>query len=238
MPAKTKEQLAADLIAEHTQTKTAPKASAAQREQARKARAGARIAKANKSAGSTSSTARSTNNASSSKPTSSLTTANRSDLAGYGGVDFRASNYMTGDIWVPDSRIPAIDEATFEKHKTTAEGQSRSIEVASLNLKNIQGLHKLEGQTVDIAIAAKGNETRYAKLEGAEIGYQTQVQMNGQASQQLLQATAKHEAATRETGYTNQLIGLKDKNFQHEIEQAQMMLDQKIARFTAQLSGQ
>ena len=232
MPAKTKEQLAADIISDFNGSKS-PKASAAQKEQARKARTGARIAKANKEAASSSKPASSTSNASSSQ----ITTANRSELAGYGGVDFRAANYMTGDIWVPDSRIPAIDEATFEKHKTTAEGQSRSIEVASLNLKNIQGLHKLEGQTVDIAIAAKGNETRYAKLEGAEIGYQTQVQLNGQANQQLLQATAKHEAASRETGYTNELIGLKDSNFQLEIQQARARFQELSARFSAQLSG-
>ena len=233
MPTKTKEQLAAKILAEYAPAKKTPKASPAQKEQARKARAGARIAKANKEAVSQPKPASSTNAAS-----TSITAANRSELAGIGGVTFRANDYMTGDIWVPDSRIPAIDEATFENRKTTAEGQSRSIEVASLNLKNIQGLHKLEGQSVDIAIAAKGNETKYAKLEGAEIGYQTQIQLNGQASQQLLQATAKHEFQQRNTQYETSRIGLMDSSAQHEIEQAQMLLDQKIARFTAQLSGQ
>ena len=233
MPTKTKEQLAAEILAEYAPTKKAPKASPAQKEQARKARAGARIAKANKESKPKAPATNATANTS-----TSITTANRSELAGYGGVDFRAANYMSGDIWVPDSRIPAIDEATFENRKTTAEGQSRSIEVASLNLKNIQGLHKLEGQSVDIAIAAKGNETKYAKLEGAEIGHQTQVQMNGQASQQLLQATAKHEFQQRNTQYETSRIGLMDSSAQHEIEQAQMLLEQKIARFTAQLSGQ
>jgi hypothetical protein len=144
---------------------------------------------------------------------------------------------MTGDIWVPDSRIPAIDETVYEQRKTQAEGQSRSIEVASLNLKNIAGLHKLEGQTVDIAIAAKSNETRYAKLDGADIGLRTQLQANGEATQKLMQATAKHEAATRETGYTTELIGLKDQNFQLDIEQARTLFSEKSARYRAQLTG-
>lgn len=222
-----------------TETKKAPKATAAQKEQARKARAGARAAKAKAEPKTATPKATATPTAQpSAQPGSSIATATRSDLAGYGGVDFRAADYMTGDIWVPDDRIPAIDEATYEQYKTKAEGQARSIEVASLNLKNITGLHKLEGQTVDIAIAAKNNETRYAKLEGAEIGYQTQIQANGEASQKLMQASAKHQAATRETGYTNELIGLKDQNFQLEIQQAQNVFSERAARYKAQLSGQ
>lgn len=235
MPTKTKEQMAADIIAEHKSAPKAPKASAAQKEQARKARAGARIANQAKGKQTSSSNATA---APSSQGSSNITTAHRSDLAGYGGVDFRAADYMTGDIWKPDDRIPAIDEATYESWKTQADGQSRSIEVASLNLKNIAGLHKLEGQTVDIAIAAKSNETRYAKLEGAEIGYQTQLQANGEATQKLIQATAKHEFATRETGYTNELLGMKDSNFQLEIQQARARFQELSARFSAQLSGQ
>ncbi len=234
MPTKTKEKMAADIIAEHTQSK-APKATAAQKEQARKARSGARIANETKAQKSAGTEAKPTTAPRAS--TSDITTAHRSELAGYGGVDFRAADYMTGDIWKPDDRTPAIDEATYETYRTQAEGQSRSIEVASLNLKNINGLHKLEGQTVDIAIAAKSNETRYAKLEGTEIDYQTQLQVNGEKTQKLMQATAKHESATRETGYTNELIGMKDQSFQLEIEQARSMFSERSARFRAQLAG-
>jgi hypothetical protein len=228
--AKTKEQLAADIIADHAKTKE-PKASAAQKEQARKARAGARIASGSDRTKKSVSTPKAT--ASASAPL----TATRSELAGTGGVAFAAADYMTGDIWVPDARIPAIDETVYEQRKTQAEGQSRSIEVASLNLKNIAGLHKLEGQSVDIAIAAKSNETRYAKLEGADIGLHTQLQANGEAAQRLIQATAKHEAAQRETGYTTELIGFKDQNFQLEIEQARNMFSEKSSRYRAQLAG-
>jgi hypothetical protein len=229
--AKTKEELAAEIIAEHAKTKM-PKASAAQKEQARKARAGARIAKGGNR------TKKSVTAPKATTPTTThVPTATRSELAGTGGVSFVAADYMTGDIWVPDSRIPAIDEATYESLKTQAEGQSRSIEVAGLNLKNIAGLHRLEGQTIDIAIAAKSNETRYAKLEGADIGLRTQLQTNGEATQKLMQATAKHEAAQRETGYTTDLIGLKDQNFQLEIEQARNMFSEKSARYRAQLAA-
>lgn len=228
---KTKEQLAAELIADHAASK-APKASAAQKEQARKARAGARIAKTNRNADIKAKKSVST-------PTSSSvpTTGNRSDLAGHGGVSFRAADYMTGDIWTPDSRIPAIDEATYETNKTQAEGQSRSIEVASLNLKNIAGLHRLEGQSVDIAIAAKSNDTRYAKLEGADIAYQTQLQVNGEATQKLIQQTAKHDFAVRETGYRSNLIDTADQVFLLEIEQARNVFSEKSARYRAQLAG-
>jgi hypothetical protein len=229
---KSKEQLAAEIIAEHAKTKM-PKASAAQKEQARKARAGARVARGSnrtkKSVAMPKATA---------APTSTkLITATRSDLAGIGGVSFVAADYITGDIWTPNPAIPAIDEATYEAQKTQAEGQARSLEVASLNLRNINSLHKLEGQAVDIAITAKSNETRYAKLEGAEIGFQTQLQANGEATQRLMQAQAKHEAAQRETGYTTELIGLKDQNFLVDIEQARTLFNEKSARYRAQLAA-
>ncbi len=228
---KTKEQIAADIIAEHAASK-APKATAAQKEKARKARAGARIAKTNAPADT-----RAKKTVTTPQPATNITTANASELSGIGGVSFQADDYITGDIWTPNSAIPAIDETTYEQHKTQAEGQARSLEVAGLNLRNINSLHKLEGQAVDIAITAKSNETRYAKLEGAEIGLQTQLQANGEATQKLIQATAKHESATRETNYTNDLIGLKDENFQLDIEQARNMFSEKANRYRAQLAG-
>jgi len=209
-----------------------PKASAVQKEQARKARKGASIAANGKRKVTT---PKAFAPERTSAPTE-LTTADRSQLVGGGGVAFRAADYMSGDIWVPDERIPAIDEATYETYKTRAQGQARSIEVASLNLKNIDGLHKLEGQTIDIAVTAKNNETKYAKLEGAEIDYQTQVQVNGEKSQRLYQATDSYQAATRETDYHRQLIGMKDDNYQLEIQQAQSMFTEKSARYRAQLA--
>lgn len=218
-----------------TDSKTAtkaPKATAAQKEQARKARAGARIAKEKQTKATATPKAQKTTE----KP-SNITTANRSDLAGTGGVNFRAADFINGDIWKPDDRIPAIDEATYESWKTQAQGQARSIEVASLNMKNIDSLHKLEGQAADISITAKNTETKWAKLEGAEIAYQTQLQVNGEASQKLTQATESHQMAERETGYRRELIGLKDQNFQLEIEQARTMFSEKSARYRAQLSG-
>lgn len=211
--------------------KKTPKASAAQKTQARKARAGARIANAGKSKIATKKTVKTP------KASAPVAARSASELAGIGGVSFQAADYITGDIWAPNPAIPAIDEATYEAQLTQAQGQGRSIEVASQNLKNINGLHKLEGQAVDIAITAKGNETKYAKLEGADIDYQTQVAVNGEKSQKLAQAIAKHEAATRETGYTNELIGMKDENFQLEIQQARTLLNEKTARFKAQLAG-
>ena len=207
-----------------------PKASAAQKEQARKARKGASIAANGKRKVTTPKASART-----SAPTE-LTTADRSQLVGGGGVAFCATDYMSGDIWVPDERIPAIDEATYETYKTRAQGQARSLEVASLNLKNIDGLHKLEGQTIDIAVTAKNNENKYAKLEGAEIDYQTQVQVNGEKSQRLYQSTDAYQAATRETDYRRQLIGMKDDNYQLEIQQAQSMFTEKSARYRAQLA--
>jgi hypothetical protein len=229
---KSKEQLAAEIIAEHAKTKM-PKASSAQKEQARKARAGARVARGSNRTKKSVATPKATATPTSTK----LTTATRSDLAGIGGVSFVAADYITGDIWTPNPAIPAIDEATYEAQKTQAEGQARSLEVASLNLRNINSLHKLEGQAVDIAITAKSNETRYAKLEGAEIGFQTQLQANGEATQRLMQAQAKHEAAQRETGYTTELIGLKDQNFLVDIEQARTLFNEKSARYRAQLAA-
>ena len=95
-----------------------PKASAAQKEQARKARKGASIAANGKRK-------ITTPKASAPTPTAApLATADRSQLVGGGGVAFRAADYMSGDIWVPDARIPAIDESTYEQHKTRAQGQS------------------------------------------------------------------------------------------------------------------
>ena len=224
---QTKEQLAADLLAEHNQRK-APKASAAQKEQARKARKGAEIARNGTASRKVVATP---------TRTSATTTASSSELSGIGGVSFAAADYITGDIWKPDDRIPAIDEGTYENWKTKAEGQKRSIEVASLNLSNINGLHKLEGQSVDIAISAKSNQTRYAKLEGADLDYQTQVQLNGAKSQKLTQAIAAHEFAGRETGYLDSLIADSDSNYQLRIQQAQNVLAEKSARYRAQLAG-
>lgn len=207
--------------------KSKTKASAAQKEQARKARTGARIAKEG------------TKTAKTKKKVESapIATTNTSELVGIGGVSFRAADFITGDIWTPNPAIPAIDEATHEAQLTQAQGQGRSIAVAAQNLKNIQGLHGLEGQSVDIAIAAKANDTRYAKLEGADIDYQSQIQANGEKTQKLAQATAKHQSATRETGYTNELISMKDENFQLEIQQARMTLNEKTARFKAMLTS-
>jgi hypothetical protein len=221
MPTQTKEQLAADILKQH-------KASKAQIEQARKARQGAKLAR---EGGTSRKVVTTPTNA------SAPTTKPSSELAGIGGVSFRAADYMTGDIWVPDERIPAIDEAVYESRKTKAEGQKRSIEVASLNLSNIQGLHKLEGQSIDIAIAAQTNQTRYAKLEGAELDYQTQVQLNGAKSQKLTQATEAHQFATRETGYLNQQIGIRDSDYRLQIQQAETVLSEKSARYQAALSG-
>lgn len=218
---KTKEQLAADILKQH-------KASKAQIEQARKARRGAKLAKE----GGTTRKTITTPTAASTAPAKSS-----SELAGIGGVSFSASDYMTGDIWVPDERIPAISEAVYESRKTKAEGQKRSIEVASLNLSNIQGLHKLEGQSIDIAIAAQTNQTRYAKLEGAEIDYRTQVAVNGAKSQKLTQAVAAHEFSQRETGYLGSLIKDRDSSYQLQIQQAETVLSEKSARYQAQLAG-
>jgi len=218
-----------------TKTTTTPKATDAQKTQARKARTGADLAR---NGGVKSKAKVSTPKATTTAAPANITTASASDLAGTGGVNFRAADYISGDIWTPDERIPAIDEATYENRKTQAEGQARSLEVASLNLRNVNSLHKLEGQTADIAITAKTTETKWAKLEGAEIDYQAQLQNNGEKSQRLTQATAAHQMAGRETGYQQELIGLKDQNFQLEIEQARNVFSEKSARYRAQLSGQ
>ncbi|MEM9090504.1 MAG: hypothetical protein AAGC93_17360 [Cyanobacteria bacterium P01_F01_bin.53] len=153
-------------------------------------------------------------------------------------MTFIAADCLNGDIWVPNAAIPELDQATYELQKAQAEGQRRAIEVASLNLKNINGLHQLEGHSLDVAISAKTNETQEAQLAGAEIDYQRQLELNGEKSQQLQQAIAKHEAATRETGYTDELISLKDQNFELEIQQAQNVFAEKAARYRAQLTGQ
>jgi len=221
MPTQTKEQLAADILKQH-------KASKAQIAQARKARQGAKLAREGTTGRKTVST-----------PTKASAPATKpsSDLAETGGVSFSASDYMTGDIWIPDGRIPSIDEAVYEARKTKAEGQKRSIEVAALNLSNINGLHKLEGQAVDISITAQTNQTKYAKLEGAQIDYQTQVAVNGAKSQKLTQAVAAHEFSQRETGYLDSIITDRDSSYQLQIQQAQTVLSEKSARYQAQLAG-
>ena len=209
-----------------------PKASAAQKEQARKARKGAEVAAQNKREVTTPKASTQT-----ARTAPNLTTASARELSGIGGVSFQAADYITGDIWTPNPAIPSIDETTYEQHKTQAEGQARSLEVAGLNLRNINSLHKLEGQAVDIAITAKSNETRYAKLEGAEIDFQTQVQANGEKSEKLAQATDAYQFATRESGYRRELIGLRDEDYQISIQQEQSLFNEKAARYRAQLSG-
>ncbi|MGB3292663.1 MAG: hypothetical protein WBB01_06755 [Phormidesmis sp.] len=159
-------------------------------------------------------------------------------LANTGGVSFLAADCITEDIWVPNTAVPSLDEATYRSRKTQAEAQRRAIEVASLNLKNINDLHRLESQSIDIAISAKTNETQYAKLTGADIDYQTELEVNGEKSQQLMQASAKHESAARDTGYAEQLIALKDQNFELDIQQAQAVFSEKASRYRAQLAGQ
>lgn len=154
------------------------------------------------------------------------------------GMTFLAANCIGSDMWVPSAAIPAIDEATYRAQKAQAEAQRRAIEVASLNLKNINDLHQLERQSIDVAISTKENETRHAQLTSADIDYQTQLEHNGEKSQHLRQATARREAATRESDYTDQLIALKDQNFELDIQQAQSAFSEKAARYRAQLTGQ
>jgi len=161
-----------------------------------------------------------------------------SGIAVGGDVSFSAGELMPGDIWAVGSTIPTLDEATYAAQKAQAEAQRRAIEVASLNLKNINDMHELERQSIEVAISAKTNETRSAQLTGTGIDYQTQLEMNGEKSQHLAQAAAKHQAATRETGYADQLIALKDQNFELEIQQAQNVFAEKAARYRAQLTGQ
>ena len=166
-----------------------------------------------------------------SQATASQTTASQP-------VNFVATDHMSGDIWQPNSAIPSLDEATYATQKAQAEGQRRALEVASLNLENINSLHQLERQSIDVAISTQMNKTRSAQLTGAEIDYQRQLAVNGEKSQHLEQATAKHEAAIRETGYADQLIALKDQNFELEIQQAQNVFAEKAARYRAQLTGE
>ena len=151
---------------------------------------------------------------------------------------FLASQLISDNIWSPNAAIPTLDEATYAAQKAQAEAQRRAIEIASLNLQNMNNLHQLEQQNIDIAISAKNNETRNAQLAAAGIDYHTQLEMNGEKSQHLAQAAAKHQAAARESGYTDQLIALKDQNFELEIEQAQNVFAEKAARYRAQLTGQ
>lgn len=239
--ASAKKSSAKKSTKKETTKKEATKATAAQKEQARKARAGARIADKNSKA-----TDQAVTPPPATPPQTALATADASDLAsagevnggGNGSSSFLAAHYTTGDMWAPNVAIPAIDEATYHSRKTQAEGQRRAIEVASLNLKNINDLHQLEGQNLEVAISAKATETRAAQLTGAQIDYQRQVEQNGEKSEQLMQASAKREAATRETGYTQQLIALKDQNFELEIQQAQTVFAEKAARYRAQLTGQ
>ena len=96
-----------------------PKASAAQKEQARKARKGAEAAAQNR--GQVTVPKASTQPA---RTAPNLTTASASELFGIGGVSFVAADYITGDIWTPNPAIPSIDETTYEQYKTQAEGQA------------------------------------------------------------------------------------------------------------------
>ncbi|MEM9945648.1 MAG: hypothetical protein AAF810_06245 [Cyanobacteria bacterium P01_D01_bin.36] len=153
-------------------------------------------------------------------------------------ADFRAIDCVGDDVWQPSAAIPELDEATYKAQKAQAEAQRRAIEVASLNLQNINDLHQLEQQSIDVAISVKNNETRSADLSGAEIERRIQLEANGEKSQLLRQATAKREAATRESDYVDQFITLKDQNFELDIQQAQDVFAQKAARYRAQLTGQ
>ena len=159
-------------------------------------------------------------------------------LAAGSDVSFSTDEMVADNIWGANTAIPTLDEATYAAQKAQAEAQRRAIEVASLNLQNINDLHELERQSIDVAISAKANETRTAQLTGAGIDYQTQLEINGEKSQHLAQAAAKHQAATRETGYAEQLIEIKDQNFELEIQQAQNIFAEKAARYRAQLTGQ
>lgn len=154
------------------------------------------------------------------------------------GLSFRASELVSGKIWAPNTAIPELDEATYAAQKAQAEAQRRAIEVARLNLKNINDMHQLEQESINAAISAKANETKNAQLTSAEIDYQTQLEENGERSQRLAQAASRHQAATRETGYTDQLIALKDQNAELDIQQAQNIFAEKAARYRAQLTGQ
>jgi len=153
------------------------------------------------------------------------------------GTNFRAADLIKGEMWTPNADIPGLDEKSYAAQKAQAESQRRAIEVAKLNLQNINDMHQLERESINVAISAKENETRNAQLAGTDIDYQTQLEMNGAKSQQLAQAASRHQAAVRETGYTDQLIDLKDQNFELEIQQAQSVFAEKAARYRAQLTG-
>ncbi|MEO0808818.1 MAG: hypothetical protein AAFY33_21180, partial [Cyanobacteria bacterium J06643_4] len=165
-------------------------------------------------------------------------TTDASNLTVGSGTRFLASELAAENIWAANTAIPTLDEATYAAQKAQAEAQRRAIEVASLNLQNINDLHELERQSIDVAISAKTNEIRTAQLAGTGIDYQTQLEVNAEKSQHLAQAVAKHQAATRETGYADQLIALKDQNFELEIQQAQNVFAEKAARYRARLTGQ
>lgn len=163
---------------------------------------------------------------------------NTTEQSGSGSLGFLASDCINDDFWVPSAAIPALDEATYQARKSQAEAQRRAIEVARLNLQNIDDLHKLERQNIDVAISTKENETRTAQLTSADIDHRIQIEANGEKSEQLRQAAARREASARESDYTDQLIALKDQNFELDIQQAQNVFAEKAARYRAQLTGQ
>jgi len=226
--------------------KATPKATAAKKESARKSKRGTRTAKPRASKASQLMTTPPETEAVPQPTAQMASTLAAADEVGHAsenpasvdGDDLMTADPMTKDIWVPGAAIPSIDEATYKVRKEQAEGQRRAIEVASLNLKNMNDLHQLEGQKINVAISAKTNETQNAKLAGVDIEYQTQLQVNGEKSQQLAQASAKHDSAARETGYTEQLLNLKDQNFELEVQQAQNVFAEKASRYRAQLAGQ
>ncbi|MEM9148977.1 MAG: hypothetical protein AAGB19_00700 [Cyanobacteria bacterium P01_F01_bin.3] len=153
-------------------------------------------------------------------------------------ANFLAADCVSDSIWSPDVAVPTLDEATYKAQKAQAEAQRRAIEVASLNLQNIKDLHQLERQSIDVEISMKENEARSAQLVGVDIERQIQLEVNDEKSQHLRQAAARKDAATRESDYADQLIALKDQNFELDIQQAQNVFAEKAARYRAQLTGQ
>ena len=235
---KSTAKTAATATTATTTVKTAHKATAAQKEQARKARAGARIAKSStqKAQQAIAAFAQPPADASAISNTASANAApNPRD-----GEPIRAlaDGCTTENVWTPSAAIPSLDQATYESHKTLAAGQQRALEIARINLKNMNELRQLESQEVEVAISRKATETQYAKLEGEALTHQMQVEINGERSQQLEQAVAKRATAVRETEYTKQLLSLKEQNFELEVQQAQNIFSEKAARYRAQLSGQ
>lgn len=153
-------------------------------------------------------------------------------------ANFLAADCVSDSIWSPDVAVPTLDESTYKAQKAQAEAQRRAIEVASLNLQNIKDLHQLERQSIDVEISMKENEARSAQLVGVDIERQIQLEVNDEKSQHLRQAAARKDAATRESDYADQLIALKDQNFELDIQQAQNVFAEKAARYRAQLTGQ